>query len=221
MNPQSSQHRQTWDLIPWLVNGSASPLDRAQAETHLATCADCRDEYAFQARLHAGLSRDATPEPSCEEGLTRMLARIDADDAGHDVAARAIGMPARPATKWLLRSLAAAVVLQAIGITALLWPTTQTAPAAYRTLSAPATTAPAGVVRLVPSPELALGQLQRILDENGLRVVDANDSATILALAPVAGRPSTRETIDATIARLRGTPGVLLAEPIGHAAGMR
>ena len=52
-------HRQTWNLIPWVVNGSATPAERQIAETHLAECVDCRDELAFQSLLHAGMAMDA------------------------------------------------------------------------------------------------------------------------------------------------------------------
>lgn len=214
MNTQ--QHRQTWDLIPWLVNGTVSAMDRAQAESHLAACADCRDEYAFQSRLHAGLAIDARADASCEAGLAQLLSRIDAEESGHGIDATP-----RAAQKWLLRSLAAAVVLQAIGLAALLWPMQHAPSPAYRTLSATPAAPASAVVRLVPSPELSLGQLQRILGENGLRIVEANDSATILALAPATGRHASAAAIDAAIGQLRRTPGVLLAEPIGTVAGAR
>ena len=214
MNMQ--QHRQTWDLIPWLVNGTASAADRAQAESHLAVCADCRDEYAFQSRLRAGLGIDARADTACEAGLAHLLSRIDAEESGRSIDARP-----RTTQKWLLRSLAAAVVLQAIGLAALLWPMHSAPLPAYRTLSATPASPVSAVVRLVPSPELSLGRLQRILGENGLRIVEANDGATILALAPAVDRSAPAAPIDAVIEQLRRTPGVLLAEPIGTAAGAR
>lgn len=219
MTTQTSGHRQTWDMIPWLVNGSISALDRAQAEAHLAVCVDCRDELAFQSRLHAGLALGGGPPvPSCDAGLAKLMARIDGDEAQSGAGS---GPPAQTPPKWLFRSLAAAVVLQAIGILALLRPWQDAAYPAYRTLSATGATPADAIVRFVPSPELPLAQLQHLLETHGLRIVDANESATIFALAPVPGRAGQEAAIDVTIAELRRTPGVLLVEPIGKAAAPR
>jgi len=214
---QSLEHRQTWDLIPWLVNSTASPVERALAEAHLAICADCRDEYAFQARLGAGLGVEIATEASPQPGLDRLLARIDAevtDGAALPLRSRALG--AR-----LSRILAAAVIVQAIGLAALSgWALNRSASEApYRTLSAPAVVVPDATIRFVPSPELSVGQLQRLLADNELRVASANEGGTILSLAPVSTHASA-STSDA-IARLRATPGVLLAEPIAREADAR
>jgi len=210
MNPQASQHRLTWDLIPWLVNGSISPLDRAQAEAHLATCADCRDELAFQSRLHAGVSIERDIPADCEGGLATLLARIDAEEGPP---ARADAQPAR--RTWLLRSLAAVIVLQALGIAALLRPW-HGGDAAYRTLSTPRAAPEKALVRFVPSPTLSLAELQQVLASHDLRIVDVNEAGTILSLAPVDAKAATPQAIDAAIASLRRTPGVLLAEPLGR-----
>ena len=77
----SPQHRRTWDLIPWLINGTASAADRSLAEAHLAACADCRDEYAFQSRVHAGLDVDTRVAGDVRPAFDRLLARIDAEQA--------------------------------------------------------------------------------------------------------------------------------------------
>lgn len=205
---QSPQHRQTWDLIPWLVNGSASASDRALAEAHLAACADCRDEYAFQSRVHAGLGVEAAVAGEPGPAFERLLERIDREQAAQSIPAY------EPRQRRLLRGLAAAVVVQAIGFAALgAWSIghrrADDAPA-YRTLSTPEAEPAAASLRFVPSPELSVGQLQRLLGENGLHVVGSNEGGTIYTLAPVApGR-----TDADVIARLRAAPGVLLVEPI-------
>ncbi|HEU4665256.1 MAG TPA: zf-HC2 domain-containing protein [Dokdonella sp.] len=202
---QSSQHRRTWDLIPWLINGTASATDRALAESHLAVCADCRDEYAFQSRVHAGIDVDADVADEAKPAFDRLLARIDAEQAHETGGAR----PRR-----LLRALAATVAIQAIGLAALATWAIERHRAddlpAYRTLSAPEALPVGASLRFVPSPELNVGQLQRLLGEHGLHIVGTNDVGTIYTLAPVApGR------IDPdALARLRAAPGVLLVEPI-------
>lgn len=214
---QSLQHRQTWDLIPWLVNDTASPLDRALAEAHLAICSDCRDELAFQARLKAGLTVDAASDAPLQPALDCLLARIDIDEAstGTDLHAS----PLQPHRARVLRFLAAAVIVQAIGLAALGgWAferNRSSSDAQYRTLSAPAADSPEATIRFVPSPELSVGQLQRLLGDNGLRVANTNEGGTILALAPTASRPAPASTTE-IVARLRASAGVLLAEPIAR-----
>lgn len=214
---QSLQHRQTWDLIPWLVNNTASPVERALAEEHLAICADCRDEYAFQARLNAGLAVDVATDAPLQPALDRLLARVDADGP---IDTR--GSP--PQHLRMTRILAAAAIVQAIGLAALGgWAFERNRPAdeaAYRTLSAPAVAVPEATIRFVPSPELSVGQLQHLLADNGLRVANANEGGTIFALAPTAPTPTAASTNEA-IERLRATAGVLLAEPIARVPDAR
>jgi hypothetical protein len=211
---QSLQHRQTWDLIPWLVNSTASAVERALADAHLAVCVDCRDEYAFQARLGAGLAVDVATDAPLQPALDRLLARIDAEEAGVD----AVQLPPRLQRT---RILAAAVIVQAIGLAALggwvIERNRSVNDAPYRTLSAPTVDVPEATIRFVPSPELSVGQLQRLLADNGLRVARANEGGTIFALAPATSTQPTVSTDDA-IARLRATAGVLLAEPIARDA---
>ena len=216
---QSLQHRQTWDLIPWLVNGTASPVERALADAHLAICADCRDEYAFQARLGAGLAVDVVVDVPLQPPLDRLLARIDVEEAG------TVARPpqARPQLARMTRILAAAVIVQAIGLAALgSWALEQSRSAdeaPYRTLSAPAVAVPEATIRFVPSPELSVGQMQRLLADNGLRVATANEGGTIFALAPSAPAHSAASaSTSEMVARLRAAAGVLLAEPIARDA---
>jgi hypothetical protein len=207
---QPLQHRQTWDLIPWLVNGTASTTDRALAEAHLSACADCRDEYAFQSRVHAGFGVEAGVPGEMRPAFDRLLERIDAEQA-------AVGgtLPVSRQRR-LLRGLAAAVVVQAIGLAALAtWSIERNRVdevPAYRTLSAPEAMPEDASLRFVPSPELSVGQLQRLLGENGLHVVGTNDSGTIYTLAPVVPGRSDPDVV----ARLRAAPGVLLVEPIAN-----
>ncbi|WP_257387976.1 zf-HC2 domain-containing protein, partial [Tahibacter caeni] len=80
MSDEGLSHTQTWDLIPWVVNGTATAAQRARVEQHLRDCADCRREFALQQQFQAGLCDDAeTAELDPRPGLDRLLARIDAD----------------------------------------------------------------------------------------------------------------------------------------------
>lgn len=208
----SPQHRRTWDLIPWLVNGTASDAERALADAHLATCADCRDEYAFQSRVHAGMGVEGDVRADPHPAFERLLERIDAEEA---TGISKLAQPGRQ--RRLLRILAAAVIVQAIGLAALAaWSIERDRAggrdAAYRTLSTPEAVPAEASLRFVPSPELNVGQLQRLLNGNGLHVVGSNDGGTIYTLAPVAPGHVAPDVV----ARLRAAPGVLLVEPIAN-----
>lgn len=204
-------HRETWELIPWVVNGTATPNERQDVERHLRDCADCRDEYALQMQFHAGMNAGGDIERDAQPSLRRLLARIDTPE---EQALSADAAP--PARARWPQWLAAAVVVQAIGLALLGGAQLKQAgapDAGYRTLTnAPA--ASAAAIRLVPSPQLSLTELSQLLAAQQLRVVEANADATILGVAP------THETadVDAIVARLRATPGVLLAEPVAGAA---
>lgn len=208
---QRRLHREVWQAIPWLVNGTAGIEERRLAEAHLSTCADCRDELELQTAICRGLDADM-PAPAGADpaaAFARLLERIEAEgDAGFDRAP-----PRRRIAERWLPGLVAAVVVQAIGLAVLgayILARAPTAPAPeYATLATPEPRDAHALIRLVPAPELGVGALQALLAEHGLRIVDGNAERPIYALAP------TREIdLEATLASLRARAGVRLAEPI-------
>ncbi|MBN8483129.1 MAG: zf-HC2 domain-containing protein [Xanthomonadales bacterium] len=208
---QQRLHREVWQAIPWLVNGTLDDDERQRASSHLAACADCRDELELQTAICRGLSADmpAAADANAAAAFARLLERIDADaDAGVGRAP----MRRSIAERWL-PGLVAAVVVQAIGLTALGAFILIRAPAApapeYTTLSAPAAPVDGATIRFVPAPELSVGALQALLAEHGLRIVEGNAERPIYALAPT--RPI---DLEVTLARLRARADVRLAEPI-------
>ena len=78
---EPTPHRQAWDLIPWLVGGSASEAEARLVQQHAAGCADCREELAFHQAVHismqtdmqAGMAAPHSPEPA----LAALWARIN------------------------------------------------------------------------------------------------------------------------------------------------
>lgn len=214
MNTPALSHRRIWELIPWVVNGSADAAERAAVEEHLRDCADCRDEYAFQSRLHAGIAAETTNagEDDAQAGLRRLLARIDA--GARPEMPRSEPRRFRPGG----RALVAAVVVQAIGLAlfaALLLQRERT-DARYETLTrAPERTA-AAAIRLVPAPALTLAELQAMLAAEKLHVVESNAGGSIYGLAFDTAVPP--EAVAAALERLRANRGVLLAEPVVPAA---
>lgn len=238
-------HRQVWDLIPWIVNASAAPADRQRVDEHLRGCADCRDEFAFQSRIHAGMHGDSVPGRDPRPALDRLLARIDeergydldlpADAAVHarqrvDDRRRGRRAPARSGwPRHRLRVLMTAVIAQSVGLAllgALLIGQHRGAgtDARYETLSRASVPAGPATIRFVPAPGLTVGAMQALLAAAKVRIVESNQGSSIYGLAPdpsaepgggsaeAAAARSARTS--AALARLRGAPGVLLAEPI-------
>lgn len=220
MNTSPQGHRQIWELIPWVVNGSASADEQQAVEAHLPQCADCRDEYAFQSRLHAGIATDpmAPDAAQAQAGLRQLLERIDL----HGDADRSSRIEARaPRRRGVLdRWLIAAVFVQGIGLALLiplLWQRGDPG-ARYETLTSAAANASPAVIRLVPAPSLTLAELQAVLAPDRLRIVQSNAGGSIYGLA---FEPDASADTTAAIERLRTQPGILLAEPIGRAVSSR
>ncbi len=210
-------HRRAWDLIPWVVNGSADAAERQRVEAHLATCTDCSDELARQSQLQAAIASSAVPPHDPGAALLRLWSRIDRLEGD------AADGPAEPApamrtagnrwTPWL----AAAVVVQAIGLAALagaVWERPRAAD--YATLSRTVEPPMAASIRLVPAPSLQIGELRSLLAQAGVQIVGSNGDGSILTLAAASG-----STVADSLARLRAAPGVLLAEPVGVDTSVR
>lgn len=235
MNDEPNAHCQTWDLIPWVVNGTATRSQRERVESHLRDCIDCRNEFALQQQFHAGLRAaaeghvDSDPQPA----LQRLFARLDAESAHAAIApsvpSATAAAPRRAADRWT-GWLAAAVVVQAIGL-ALLGGVVLGRPGAnvaspddpaYRTLSSGDEICSDAVIRLVVAPDTTLDAVRRLLGDTQLRIVEGSADTAALALAPRdAARATDAGFVRSAVAQLRAMPGVVLAEPIAGSAGGR
>jgi hypothetical protein len=201
MNEAMAEHRRAWDAIPWVINDSATAQQRAEVEGHIARCSDCAAEFQRQQRVQQALALQPTPALDTEAGLESLLARIDAPAA---VA------PARRPSR-LPMALAAAVAVQAVALGLLslkLW----SGEDGYRTYTQPPVAdTPAAVLRVVPDATMRLQDWNTLLRTSGLTVVDGPNAAGAYTLASGSGTSSVPELL----ARLRATPGVQLAEPVG------
>lgn len=217
----ADEHARTWAMLPWLVNGRATGDDQARAQAHLAHCDDCRAEWQAQQQLAQALQGSepvATGLPDAETGLQRLMGRLDhlpqpqprptAEPSSPPPGPG--GAPAR-LPGWLWPALAAAVVVQAVGLVVLGGQLLQRDPGAYTPLSQPAPVA-AARWRVLPDAAMTLGQWQDLLLAHDLVVVNGPNSAGAYALAP--RQPQGLPDAD-TLARLRNHPGVRLAEPLG------
>jgi hypothetical protein len=212
------EHQQVFALLPWLINGTASPEQRLRATAHLAGCEDCRQEYQAQRLLRQAL-HEQPPRPAvdAEAGLLRLLDRLDAPAEEQPLPPSREARPARREVSRLTMALAVAVVVQSIGLGALglghLGSVKDGGGGDYRTLSqqqaAPATHAR---LQVIPDASMSMADWRRLLEAHGLRVVDGPNAAGAYALALSDG--ASAPSMDALLAHLRATPGVRLAEPV-------
>lgn len=195
-----------WEIMPWVLQATAAPELREWLMHHLAQCEACSAEFAQQSRLRCALSLPTDVPVNAERGLKRLLERLDAPEPD-----------ATPVRLWssgnrLTRVLAAAVVLQAIGIGALgvrLW--SDQAPH-YRTLSQPALLEPAGALRVVPATGMKLADWNKLLHDLGLRVIDGPNDLGAYAVVPAGSASSSASALR----RLRADRDIRLAEPVDN-----
>lgn len=73
-------HETIVQLLPWYVNGTLPPHERAAVESELASCPLCARELAELQRVHAAMHELDVDAPGPSESLfSRTLARIDSE----------------------------------------------------------------------------------------------------------------------------------------------
>jgi predicted anti-sigma-YlaC factor YlaD len=202
-----ADHREAWELIPWVVNGTATDEERTLVHAHLAGCPDCAGEFRVQSELQASVQGAATPEADAAASFLKLSARLDS--------ATAATHSRRFAAFTGRRALLAVIALEAVCLIVL-----STAPwmrgptlgvTVYRTLGADAEVPRHATIRAVLDPALSLGDLQAMLAELRLHIVGGPSSAGVFSLAPEAG--ATSVTTAQTVSMLRSRAGVRFAEP--------
>ncbi len=216
--PAGDEHRRAWDAIPWVVAGAASGDESLWVQAHLPQCSECQAEWALQQRVHAGLNAAEPAQlPDPAPALRSLMARLDAGTTYDPGEARPAGLTTRPQPTPWTRWLAAAVLVQAIGLGAaglvLFDRHGQGASneGEYRTLSQATTPAPAATLRLVLAPGMDFSTLRLLLARTRLVAVEVGADGNSLGLAAADGDP---RTVSAALPVLRAAAAVMLAEPI-------
>jgi hypothetical protein len=216
MNGAAMPHGEAWDLIPWLVNERASEDECRRMSVHLASCAECREEVEQQKRLRRLVASDNRIDSVPGASLQKLWARIDTQPA-NEIAAK-VDAPKESGrrfnrSRYLVGALAAAVTIEAVGLTLLggmLWSQMSGAPASYRTLSAPNSFSSDADVRAVFAPSLTVSELQTLLNQLDLEIVGGPSESGVYSLK----RAHDEASAQAAAARLRSQPGVRFAEPV-------
>jgi anti-sigma factor RsiW len=158
-------------LLPWLLNGTLPPAERAKVEAHLQSCVQCRAELECQRELMSHYAASPVPEHATDVDapLTRLLTRLD-DESAHNA------MPRRRLTaRWWQLAIALQMgVILALGAT--LWlqlaqNSQNDAQAAYRGLADSAQRT-AGDALVVFDPNASEADIRRALQHAGARIVD-------------------------------------------------
>lgn len=215
MTSHLRSHREIWEMLPWALNGSASDAETQAVHEHLRQCADCRQAWEFEQRLHDALSRPQAMASDADESWLRLSARIDGAQS------TPLSARLRPSATNQVRWLAAAVIVEALALGVIVTSSWANRPeratvGVYQTLSRPEPARPLPTIRAVLAPEMTLDEFRRLLAETHLQVVAGPGDAGVWSLAP-ADDASVAVT-ESALRELRGSAQVRFAEPINAAA---
>lgn len=188
----ASVHQKVQKLLPWIVTGRLASAEQELADAHLTTCAQCREDLAWQRKLQA-VQPAAGAAPDMEAALARLLPQLDTQPR-----------PAANDRRWWPWAMAA----QALVIVGLGGALLSRQEPAYRLLGAPGVGAGTANLVVVFRPETSEGRVRALLQAQGARVVDGPTvtRAWVLQVAPA--------RINGTVTTLRADSAVELAEPL-------
>jgi len=199
-------HRETRDLMPWLITGRLEPEEQARVETHLAACEECSRELAAERALASEVA-----ELPIATGIGWAAMRDRLDNAAQQASFVPAAQPLR--RRFTMRRIGTLIAAQAALLAAAVTVTLRVeAPMApYHALgSAPA--AVGGNAIVVFRPDARESDISRLLKNSDARLVDGPTAANAYVLRIPASERA--HALD----RLRGDAAVVLAEPLDAAA---
>jgi hypothetical protein len=202
-------HEQTQTLLPWHLNGTLTPPERALVDAHLAECGECRADLEAEAVLQgqfANLQVGTDVDP--DRGWAVLRTRVAAG-AGEAKVERLPLLRRRVALGWMLAGQAAVAACAAIAFMAV--PRAEPEPG-YRLLGSPAQPAGGNAIVLF-TPDATEHDLRAALQQAGGRIVDGpTASGAYVIRVPEA-------ELGRALDHLRAAPAVTLAEPISSGDG--
>ncbi len=230
MNAELS-HESLSQLLSWYANSTLSPEERAQVETHLASCAACRSELDWLQGVSAAMAEIAEEAPTVAPSFAKVLASVDEWERSKvaPAASPAREVHSSPELKadggsWLARwfdalwnppapvarfALAASFAL-VIGLGVYIAIPHQNPPA-FTTLSGSEAPVSGAVLSVSFAPETTVEQVGQILKGVGGRIVSGPSANGIYAVElPV--KPDRRAEIQTAIEKLRGNQAIRFVE---------
>jgi anti-sigma factor RsiW len=187
-------------LLPWYVTGRLDADERARVQAHLAGCARCRHELAWERRLQAAHAALA-PSGDVERGLAKL--RLQIGDEARSPLPRALARGWRAAAPWLRWT----VALQAALIVAVVLVAGPPAGERYRALGG-AGSAAVGNAVVAFAPGASELQMRQALQRCTARIVSGPGASGAYVLEVPGGA-----SVEA-LACLRAQAGVALAESL-------
>jgi hypothetical protein len=213
-------HAEAWALLPFLANGRIEAADREWVDAHVATCAECRAELAAQRKVEAQMNRDGSaPVEDEQKSFNKLWARIEASEsltaiATIPVAGTSVPSRASRTVRWL----AAAVVVQAIGLGVLGFGSLRgdAQPDDFVTVAIPEVRLDAPAVRIVFAPQASVETINTLLTHQGLSIVSGpgiqgNFTAVLSPNAVASG--ASAESVAQVISK---DPNVSFAQPVAR-----
>ena len=203
-------HLRIWDLLPWIVNGTASESVRREVQAHLRVCARCCEELAHQRHVHTAMNAGSEPDLAAERGLARLMRQVEVQEQQASRDAGAGGGRIRRRWAWIALGFAAVALVEAGGLVAL-GTSERNALPPYHHASSSSAALPQASIRLVVDATITVGKLQSLLLPLELQIVGGpNEDGVYLLRAVDGGRD-----IESAVAALRAAPGVRFVEPVG------
>jgi len=203
------EHREANELLPWLVNGTLSGLERSRVERHVAECVACSQEMDSLRVVQAVVVHDDDADRQASQALARIKDRLRRPE--QKPGARSIASQWRETRPWVRYAMAAQFILVAILGAALL---RQPTPQYYRSLGAVSKPAgPESGLVVVFGETLAQRDVRDLLLRLHARIVDGPSPAGAYTLQVAQGDQA------AALAVLRHTSSVVFAEPAPQSPG--
>jgi hypothetical protein len=216
-------HAEAWALLPWLANGRIEAVDREWVEAHVQGCAECRAEVAAQRMVATQMNRDgsattATSTTDEQRSFNKLWARIEASESAATPVSAAAGAPRGVRGSRAVRWLAAAVVVQALGLGVLGMNSLRGDADAdkFNTVAIPEARLNAPAVRLVFEPAAPIDTINTLLTHQGLEIVSGPGTAGNYAAVLSADAVASGATAEAVADVLRKDPNVSFAEPVAR-----
>jgi len=199
-------HRETRDLMPWLITGRLDPEEQARVEAHLGVCAECSAELAAERSL---ASEIAELPIATGIGWAAMRDRLDSAARQAEFVPAAPPMRRRFTPRQIGAVLAAQAALLAAAVTITL--RVEAPMASYHALGAAPAEAGGNAI-IIFRPDARAETINRLLKDSGARLVDGPTAANAYVLHIAAPQRAH------ALGRLRGDAAVVLAEPLDPAA---
>jgi len=203
------EHHEASALLPWLVNGTLSGLERARVERHVAECVACSQEMDSLRVVQAVVAHDDEVDRQATQALARIKARLQRPE--RKPGAKSIGSQWLEQNRWVRYAMVAQLFLVVGLIAALLY---QPTPQYYRSLGAVAKPAgPESGLVVVFGETVAQQDVRDLLLRLHARIVDGPSPVGAYTLQVAQGDQAT------ALAVLRHTSSVVFAEPAPRAPG--